>query len=385
VAETQNDAFEATRSSSKKRITHRQAHEALKELCLIAHDTPVADSFKLARQAQDEMFKEREKLQTQTKQYDREQTIRNQQQRLKQQKQKQQEREQLVTSSSFHTDFLDVSKPPSSRAVLSPYVIEEMPRIQQYQLTLWVSSTIDTNNFSVSARKRTRSGTCTLITIRDRQQHHVNTDSIHNDVLFEGVFPRTIDVSRITCSIQHKSASPKRLMNGPSIGTSTKQQQQDLFETVIIRLPFAAETDGRIDGVAGANEIVDKGMIGRHSSLDDVNHLVCNTCQMPILLPNTDVPKITHEEKDSADDEDNELPSSSIPSKQAQSSSSRNSISMQSYKSAIKRIKLLPKGHWDEIADYLICYSGVRMVYLNAFLHGRSNNVIRCTMFYLQL
>ena len=358
VAEEDDIKYGPVKPTPRRRVTHRQAQDALKELCLMAQGTSVAESYKLSQRAQDEMSKEKELLQRRNEERIREQRIkkyRQEQQELKW-RQKNDEEESLrlkdsnkrrkdtlmSPSSTNNSDTYSSSElgRGSSPTILSvPYVVEEMPGIQQYQLRLWISSSsneVDLNRLGVSVRKLTPSGSRSLVTVLvqhgEVESNHNDFSKSRHDVLFTGEFPRTIDVSRVTLSETSTNVAtrPDSTYIGSNIRDSTAQGQDTLEgqHEVIIRLPFCAENDGRIDGVASATG--EGTQSGRHSSLDDVNSLVCAVCHLPVLLPTL----------------------SKAKTEPASSSNGNSNI--------IQSVKLLPKGHWDEIADYLICYSGVR-------------------------
>jgi MYND finger len=338
------NAFVGPKAPSK--ITHRQAHVALKELCVLAQGTPLADSYNLARQAQEEMEHETERQRKQTEQQNRERRIRQQQRQAQQQQQQQwiQDKGDHSQEKKLFSDSTSVPQllPTTRRIPSVSYVVEEMPRIRQYQLTLWVPSNVDTNNLSVSAQSVTPSGTFTLITILEEgTSGTVDTSHPQSNVIFTGEFPRSLDESRITCTCQttlvdKSNSTTSAILNSPSISSEKKHE-------IHIRLPFSAEMDGRIDGVASA---VSHDARSHKSTLKAVNGLVCGTCQLPILIPRNKISNGNANEKSSR------LQPLTPPQPSSLSDSHTHAI--------IQRIKLLPKGNWDEIADYLICYSGVR-------------------------
>ena len=358
VAKEDDIKYGPLKPPPRKRVTHRQAQDALKELCLMAQGTSVAESYKLSQRAKDEMSKEKELLQRRNEERIREQRIkkyRQEQQELKR-RQKNGEEESLILknsntrrkdcvssrSSTNNTDTHSSSELDrgSLPTILSmSYVVEEMPGIQQYQLRLWISTSnkeVDLNRLGVSVRKLTPSGTRSLVTVLvqhdEVESKHNDVGKARHDILFTGEFPRAIDVSRITLSetSTNLATKPDSTFIGSNVRDSTSHEQATLEgqHEVIIRLPFRAETDGRIDGVASTTE--EGTQSGRHSSLDDVNSLVCAVCHLPVLLPT--LSKATTDPVSSVNGNSN----------------------------IIQSVKLLPKGHWDEIADYLICYSGVR-------------------------
>lgn len=216
---------------------------------------------------------------------------------------------------------------PAIASSSASFVVEEMAQIGRYQLTLWVPTSIDVNKLFISAQRLTPSESRTLITIRQGQEPlslaSNNGDHDPSQVVFVGEFPRTIQASQITCSSQQQCVADQTTIAFNAKDTRLLQLH--------IRLPFSAYEDGRI---AGDSSSLDIDKRNRTSSLQVVNRLVCGTCHLPVLLPD-----------------------------RGESVEGENTVEAQQFTSSttIQRVASLPTGHWDDIADYLICYNGVRV------------------------
>ena len=182
------------------------------------------------------------------------------------------------------------------------FVVEEMPQICRFQLTLTkrqqqyaigdTHSSINESAINVSAIPIGRSRTRTLVVVRENDKN----DS--GGILFRGEFSRPIHASDITWRV-------------------VDNDKQDEC-TIVFRLPYPYDPSNTSSLALGGS--IDHSYYDStvsDATLDEINTVVCGTCHLPLIVPNA------------------------------------------STKQPISRVYPLPQGHWDEIADYLICYDGV--------------------------
>jgi hypothetical protein len=228
------------------------------------------------------------------------------------------------------------SPPPPSMKKNVSFVAEEMPQIGRYQLTLRIATTDQHDNgtgeedscllpaeITVSTMATTPSKSHTLVVVQEKENTTSRDDdpeangssSSPREALFVGEFPQPIEASQITW--QWEDGHDKPTQDG-SAGTSK-------YTTVRFCFPFPP------DPSAGDSSTARTSTSGT-TSLMDVNAVACGSCQLPLL------------------------DASSAPSLSLSSSSPETPATNGG---RIDRVLPLPVGHWDDIADTLICYSGV--------------------------
>ena len=237
-----------------------------------------------------------------------------------------QDQQQHQKDASATEEELLVTSPDPENEKMS-FVVEEMPQICRFQLTLTrkqprkqghrtdksCSSFLRTDtSIAVSAESVGRSGSRTLVTVREENEKRT---------LFKGEFPRPIRASEITWRIAKNKNNNNK--NGTQGGDSTTTTNDD--DRIVFRLPYPYDPSNTSSLALGGSLDHSYGGLSScsDSTLDEINTVVCGACHLPLVAPgcHTD----------------------SVPKK-----------------SPISHVFPLPQGHWDEIADYLICYDGVR-------------------------
>ncbi len=192
------------------------------------------------------------------------------------------------------------------------FVVEEMPQICRFQLTITSTQThpedwIQDSSVHVSAKPIGRAKSRTLIVIRENST---------KSSLFAGEFPKPIKASDITWRVTTRS--------------SGKETKDKCTFIIVVRLPYPYDPSntsslalgGSIDNTYCNSSLKD-------ATLDEINTVVCGACHLP-LVPSTTTATTTT--------------TTTAP--------------------PISRVFPLPQGHWDDIADYLICYDGVSQLFM---------------------
>ncbi|MGK3749332.1 MAG: hypothetical protein ACI8RD_001626 [Bacillariaceae sp.] len=221
---------------------------------------------------------------------------------------------------------------------ISSFVVEEMPQICTYQLTIrrqkshllsslcYEESLFNESLISVKAKPIGLSGSSTLVNICYDDRKSTTTTT----TLFAGEFPRLIDASEITWRVIKSTDDDDNDDNNDNDDSSSS--------TVIIifrlRYPYDPCTD---IGGGGGETTGYSSTTTTTCSLNDINGVICGSCYQPLLIKSNN---------NTCDNDDGNV-----------SSSSSSSSSL-----VIRRVFPLPVGHWDEIADYLICYDGQPVV-----------------------
>lgn len=231
------------------------------------------------------------------------------------------------------------------------FVVEEMPQICRFQLTLKrkkrrgqpprpkSSSTTgpivratanEKNSIVVSAEPLGRAGARTLVIIRENEHDGTNGRS---SALFVGEFPRPIKASEITWRVVRSTpeydAKNENSQSGDDTGTEREENARSVF---VFRLPYPYDPSNTSSLVLGGS--LDHSCSSSSSSsstLDEINIVMCGSCHLPLVIP---------------------------PNHQKFVSP----LATPTAKTTIRRVFPLPQGHWDEIADYLICYDGQPVV-----------------------
>ena len=282
-----------------------------------------------------------------------------QQKQQEQQKQQQEQQQTLENSSNFSAAVTPTSATaavvylPDPTATIKKeekmsFVVEEMPQICRFQLTLTPTKQQqqhtdgvlkDTTSILVSAEPLKRSGARTLVTVRG------NDEDNNGGVLFAGEFPRPILASEITWRVATKSKSENDDLEN-AVGNST---------SIVFRIPYPYDPSNTSSLALGGSLATQHSSYGGSSSsslststssLDEVNRVLCGTCHMPLVMS----PGSSSSSSSSISN------SNKLQRQQAKQSSQLASAT------TINRVFPLPQGHWDEIADYLICYDGVSLV-----------------------
>eukprot|EP00536_Pseudo-nitzschia_multiseries_P010323 jgi/Psemu1/202906/e_gw1.309.6.1 len=257
------------------------------------------------------------------------------------------------SSSSSSSSALPPSLPPlpplpTISDETTSFVAEEMAQISSFQLTLRLSlsgthskhsknpddqtSLPAQGSIAVATKPLGRSGSRTLVIIR--RKRHVGTEdgggrSIPETALFAGEFPRAIEASQISWRVVSSSARTDAKVNA------------NPTTDVVFRLPYPYDpsaTPGPL-GSSVTGEV-------SSSTLPEINSVLCGSCHVPLLGGGGLGTSNTTADVDRGDEH----------SSSSTSSSAR----------AIRRVFPLPLGHWDEIADYLICYDGQPVVNFSA-------------------
>jgi len=185
------------------------------------------------------------------------------------------------------------------------FVVEEMPQICRFQLTLTIKQTnhehfIQNSSIHVSATPIGRAKSRTLVKIRENDK---------NRSLFVGEFSKPIQSSDITWRV-----SP--------VGEKETKDAARSF-VIVVRLPYPYDPSNTSSlALGGSIDTSYYNSTMKDATLDEINTVVCGACHLP-LVPSTTTPPIY-------------------------------------------RVFPLPQGHWDEIADYLICYDGQPVVDFSA-------------------
>jgi hypothetical protein len=307
-----------------------------------------------------------------------------------------------------------ISLTPSSIAPTQPplppmqpnvsFVVEEMSQIGRYQLTLRIPTTtrrvLSSNQYhdtctednekilsdiNISTVAMTPSKSHTIVIIREsdkmdstcttttttttttssssstqsRQDDDYDSNSTTNGALFVGEFPRQIVASQITWHLQECENDQQQHQQPPpppqyhqqdgSIGTTNKHNSMMIL---CVRLPFPIDPSSLFDNTTSTSSSSGK------TPLWDVNAVACGSCHLPLLRTSS---------------------SSSPPPGEA-------TIPLNG-EGRIGRVLPMPVGHWDEIADTLICYNGVRnsvcrFLWYFVFFFGKGCNELLCCVFF---
>ena len=202
------------------------------------------------------------------------------------------------------------------------FVVEEMPQICCFQLTLRIKRKLSDDKteptqkfeFGVTVDSLGRSKSRTLVVIGEKEWDvNPKTAVRTKSTLFAGEFPRPIRACDITSSVVRETD-----YMGADASTKTV--------VIAVRLPYAQDPSNTSSLALGGS--LCPSTSGSESTLEEINAVVCRACHLALIPPK---PTRT-----------GAIESSSSTKQQA-----------------ISRVFPLPQGHWDEIADYLICYDGV--------------------------
>ena len=224
------------------------------------------------------------------------------------------------------------------------FVVEEMPQICRFQLTLRQKATIqarahghptmgspppailsETPTFAVTAEALGRSSSRTLVTVRqkDSGRRSGNLSSTPSSiVLFAGEFPRPIAASGITWTVVSSSSS------------SGEEKDSDSASAIVlvVRLQYPYDISACDSLVAPDGSYSSQSS----STLDEINSVSCGSCHLPLV---------------------------GVPCQTMTMPTPKNNALLHGtgigVPPAVRKVFPLPLGHWDDIADYLICYDGV--------------------------
>ena len=242
----------------------------------------------------------------------------------------------------------------TATARAASFVVEEMPQICRFRLALTLPpgdellpprhqnrdrssgetiAVIDDDSITVSAEPLGRSRSRTLVTVRLRDRRAdaaADTDSTTGTVLFAGEFPRPIEASEITWRVAPRTGTPRTDNHNDEAGAA-KQPQPTTTTVLVFRLPYPYDPSNTGSLVLGGN-LASSCSPSSAATPDEINAVVCGSCRLPLL--------------------GTAAPMTRTPTPAAQPPPRRQ-------RTPIARVFPLPQGHWDEIADYLICYDGV--------------------------
>ena len=238
---------------------------------------------------------------------------------------------------------------------ISSFVVEEMPQICTYQLTIrrkrshllsslcYEKSLFNEGSITVEAKPIGRSSSSTLVTIcyGDRKSTATTTTTTTTTAttLFAGEFPRAINASEITWRVIKSNDDGDDDKDKDDSCSSSSSNSSTVIIIFRLRYPYDPCTD--IGG--GGGEMTTYTSTTATCSLHDINSVICGSCYQPLLIKKLLLNNNSNNTNNTCDSDGNE------------SSSSLSS-------SVIRRVFPLPVGHWDEIADYLICYDGQPVV-----------------------
>ncbi|KAL3908490.1 MAG: hypothetical protein SGARI_003036, partial [Bacillariaceae sp.] len=174
------------------------------------------------------------------------------------------------------------------------------------------SSSNDGNDDLDVATERNAIGNKTMVMVI-RKKTSRNNDS-QTVVLFAGEFPQPIEADRIV--LQSEKQEEVLTDENDNMTTTTTTT----LTVVHVRLHYTSN-------LASSRLLLEPTTALPSTTLKDINHAACGSCQLPLFLDD-DTTKIT----------------------------TTNS------KTPITKVLPLPQGHWDDIADYLICYPGQPVV-----------------------
>jgi hypothetical protein len=260
----------------------------------------------------------------------------------------------VTTTSAFAAEVV-VSLPETTteNERMMSFVVEEMPQICRFQLTLTKQQTrhtkrsrvIKDTSISVSAEPLERSGSRTLVIVREKQNSG-------NVILFAGEFPRPIQASEITWRVVTENDNDDDNNRG---GSNDDRNESDdnaasVVNSIVFRLPYPYDPSNTSSLALGGSLVTQHSSYGSSSSptststLDEVNRVMCGTCHLPLMINPGSSSSSSNKPQ---------------PQQTKKSSSQAAATPVATKIMTINRVFPLPQGHWDEIADYLICYDGV--------------------------
>jgi hypothetical protein len=189
------------------------------------------------------------------------------------------------------------------------YMVEEMPQICRFHLTLRLKTHVSQHqqgNLNISTEQSP--GTITKRTLLVIQEK-----GIIEEAIFVGEFPYDVISNEITW--QHEAEY--------ETFNDTKYNTESII-VIHVRIPY--QTDFASSSLLQESNVHNQEQ--NISPLHEINAAGCGACYQPLFL---------------------------TAIRQSSMSNSSESIPVE----VIKQVYPLPQGYWDEIAEYLICYSGV--------------------------
>ncbi|KAG7348937.1 MYND finger domain containing protein [Nitzschia inconspicua] len=230
----------------------------------------------------------------------------------------------LVTTLPPYSILRDDTTIVMDKAVHS-YMVEDMPQISCYRLTLKRQRTTESRSLllDIALERKNASNPSSLQVHSNYTLVVISTQTEATEkLLFVGEFPQPIEKDRIQWQVEEEELVDRDHNDDGSIFLLdvyhvSLPYPRDLANSTIILQSTAESSTGKFPT----------------TSLQQINTAACATCNVPLFSNES-----THSGKD--------------PKQR------RENTAVTTFPKVIEKVLPLPQGYWDDIAEYLICYSG---------------------------
>ncbi|KAG7338556.1 MYND finger domain containing protein [Nitzschia inconspicua] len=210
------------------------------------------------------------------------------------------------------------------KAVCS-YMVEDMPQISCYRLTLKRQRTTESRSLllDIALERKNASNPSSLQVHSNYTLVVISTQTEATEkLLFVGEFPQPIEKDRIQWQVEEEKLVDRHNNDNVSIR---------LMDVYHVSLPYPRDLANSTI-LLQSNAESSTGTFST-TTLQQINTAACATCNVPLFSNES-------------------TPSGKDPKQQHENTA------VTTFPKVIKKVLPLPQGYWDDIAEYLICYSG---------------------------